>query len=48
MKNRFLLVLLLGALIGLAPAPVRAQSQTFKLEGPDFLLNGKPFQIMAG
>ena len=47
MKNR-LLVLLLGALIGLAAAPVQAQSPSFKLQGPEFLLNGKPFQIMAG
>ncbi len=34
--------------LALAAGPAAAKPQSFRLGGRDFLLNGKPFQIMAG
>jgi len=48
MKRRIALILLLASLTGFAAAPAQAQAPSFRLGETDFLLDGKPFQILAG
>ena len=46
-RSRRFRLLLLPAMLFIA-ARAAAQIPSFRFEGPDFLLDGKPFQIMAG